>query len=317
MSGPTVSICIPTYRGAPFLSEAVESVLRQNFRDLELLIIDDSSRDGTEEICRRYVREDSRVVYRLNETNVGMVENWNRCLRSARGRYIKYLFQDDVLLSPDALGKMVRILDEEPDVSLVASARQVIDSGSRVLRTDSCFKAPVRADGLDVIRFCLMKHGNMIGEPSVVLFRKSQAERGFNSAYKQIVDLEMWFHLLEQGKFAYVEEPLCAFRVHGEQQTRKNIETLIHIEDFQLLFEEYLSRDFLGFGPMTRHHIRFYQIYNLWKLSRMNVYNRELAEEKKSRYYGKLEFRLWLPFYKLCDPFFKYRRSLLRKRLLR
>jgi len=83
------------------------------------------------------------------------------------------------------------------------------------------------------------------------------------------------------------------------------------------LFSEYLSRDFLRLGPLARWYVAYHQFYEIWKLARMNVYNRHLALEKISRYYGKSKFRAWLPFYKLCDPIFKLRRALLRRRLLR
>jgi glycosyltransferase involved in cell wall biosynthesis len=314
---PRVSVCIPTYNGARFLPQAVESVLGQTFRDLEIIITDDGSSDSTVEIARGYARGDSRVIVEADGSNVGMVENWNRCLCKARGRYVKFLFQDDTLTMPDALGIMVEALDRDDRVSLVAAARSVLDADSRILRTDSYFKSRLNAYGREVIRFCIMKHGNIIGEPSAVLFRRKHALRGFSTGYRQIVDLEMWFHLLEQGNFSYVDEPLCGFRVHGEQQTRKNIGILAHMDDYLLLFSEYLPRDYLSFNWLERRHVGYHQFYEIWKLSRRGVYDRHLALEKISRYYGNFKFHAWLPVYKLYDPIFKWRRSRLLGRLLR
>jgi len=317
MSGPKVSVCMPVFRGEAFLHEAVESVLSQSFRDFELLIIDDCSGDRTSEIAREYARIDSRVTFEVNGTNSGMVENWNRCLRKARGRYIKYLFQDDILTTVDSLGTMVDALESRQSVSLVASARLLIDSGSNPIRSDSPFHSGTLACGRDIIRYSILKHGNVIGEPSAVLFRKEQAVRGFNPGYRQIVDMEMWFHLLEQGDFVYIPEPLCGFRVHARQQSAKNICTLCHIEDYDLLFSEYLQRDYLRMGPLERGHIRYHQFYNLWRLSRRKLYNRQLALEKISRYYGHLSFLLLLPLHKIYDPVFRYMRARLRSRILR
>ena len=68
-----------------------------------------------------------------------------------------------------------------------------------------------------------MENGkNLVGEPSADLFRKSDARRGFDPQYRQIVDVEMWFHLLEKGDLAYTREPLCAFRSHSLQQTERH-----------------------------------------------------------------------------------------------
>jgi len=69
---------------------------------------------------------------------------------------------------------------------------------------------------------CLTAHANLIGEPSAVLFRKFHAGAGFNPAYRQIVDLDLWFRLLEQGDLVYTREPLCGFRRHAAQQTARN-----------------------------------------------------------------------------------------------
>lgn len=317
MPGPKVSVCMPVFQGESYLREAMDSVLSQSFRDFELLVIDDCSGDRTAEIVREYARADSRVSLEVNRTNSGMVENWNQCLRKARGYYIKYVFQDDILTNRDSLGTMVQVLDSRKDVSLVASARLLIDSGSNPIRTDSFFRFGASARGRDIISYCLLKHGNVIGEPSAVLFRREHAVRGFNPGYRQIVDLEMWFHLLEQGDFVYLTDPLCGFRVHACQQTAKNICSLAHIEDFVLLFSEYLHRDYLSMRPLARSHIQYYQFYNLWLLSRRNVYNRRLALEKISRYYGLFVFFSFLPFHKVYDPVFKFMRSRLRRRILR
>jgi glycosyltransferase involved in cell wall biosynthesis len=136
---PKVSVCIPVFRGADFISDAIESVLAQDFRDFELLIVDDCSGDGTGKIIERYASQDPRIIYKVNDSNLGMVANWNNCLKMARGRYVKFLFQDDIFIFPDSLGKMVRILDAAPDVSLVASCRRVINSYSEVVKDEAFF----------------------------------------------------------------------------------------------------------------------------------------------------------------------------------
>jgi len=74
------------------------------------------------------------------------------------------------------------------------------------------------------------------------MFRKADAVRGFNKDYRQIVDLEMWYHLLEQGKLAYLNEPLCAFRCHPDQQTEHNSRSNATLDDTTLLLNEYLKK---------------------------------------------------------------------------
>src|SRR5437667_3511518 len=86
---PAVSVCIPAYRGAAHIGEAIESVLAQSFADFELVVVDDASRDDTAAVVARY--RDPRIRFLRNERNAGVQANWNRCLELARGRYFKPL----------------------------------------------------------------------------------------------------------------------------------------------------------------------------------------------------------------------------------
>ncbi len=222
MKPPLVSVLVPTYNYARFLPEAIASVLAQNFRDFELIIIDDRSTDNTAAIVEPFCRQDDRVHFSINSINLGMVKNWNHCLHQARGEYIKFLFGDDRLCHPDALGRMLALLQRYPSATLAASARVIMDEQSCVLDVwrdlpDGCHK------GEDVIRAVLWENGkNLVGEPSAVMFRKTDAARGFDPSYQQLTDIEMWFHLLGKGDLAYTREPLCAFRCHPLQQTERN-----------------------------------------------------------------------------------------------
>src|SRR5437899_12562971 len=99
---PSVSICIPTYNGAAHLAPCLESALNQTWTDFELLIVDDASSDDTVAITEACAARDRRVRVARNPRNLGLVGNWNRCLELAKGTWIKFLFQDD-LLSPACL----------------------------------------------------------------------------------------------------------------------------------------------------------------------------------------------------------------------
>src|SRR3954464_8515957 len=108
---PKISVLLPTYRYGRYLAEAIDSVLTQDFRDFELLISDDHSPDGSAEIIRGYAARDGRIRFQIQPRNLGMVPNWNWCLAEARGDYIKYVFGDDRLCSPAALGRMLALLE--------------------------------------------------------------------------------------------------------------------------------------------------------------------------------------------------------------
>lgn len=245
MKTPAVSVLVPTYNYARFLPDGIESVLAQDFSDFELIIVDDCSRDNTAEVVKPFCARDPRVSFIANESNRGMVNNWNDCIERARGTYIKFLFGDDKLCHPSALGKMVELLERHPSAVLAASARVVMDENSKPLEVwktlpGGCHK------GRDVIAEYLKENGrNLVGEPSSVMFRKRDAARGFNTKFRQVVDMEMWFHLLERGDLAYTREPLCGFRVHARQQSEVNSDSGLGADEHSFFYDYAVTRDWI------------------------------------------------------------------------
>jgi glycosyltransferase involved in cell wall biosynthesis len=212
---PKVSVCIPTYAGEKYLGAAIESVLGQTFKDFELLVIDDNSPNSLEAFVQRY--SDPRIRFHRNATNLRPEGNWNRCLELSSGEYFKLLPHDDTLTS-DCLHKQVSALDSDKSqrLALVYCARSVIGpDGRKIMRRDY----PQDRDGLvpagDVVRACVRKAANLIGEPGAVLFRKSLAERvgRFDATNPYVLDLNYWFRLLEHGDAYYCREELATFRV--------------------------------------------------------------------------------------------------------
>ncbi len=245
VSQPTVSILIPTYNYARYLPDAIGSVLAQDFHDLEVVIVDDCSQDNSAEVIQRYAALDPRIRFHLNPQNLGLVSNWNSCLAQARGRYIKFLFGDDLFCSPHTVSALVALIESHPSVVLATSARRVIDADSSPVDLwDQLGKAGAYP-GRAIIARCLAENRNIIGEPSAVLFRRQDAARGFNPRYRQWVDLEMWFHLLERGDLAYTPESLCCFRRHEQQQTAVNRELRVGEREGLALLLEYAYKPWI------------------------------------------------------------------------
>ena len=212
---PKISVCIPTYQGRETLGQAIESVLTQSLSDLELIVIDDGSPDDTRAIVERF--SDSRLIYRRNEHNLGPQGNWNRCLELAKGKYFKLLPHDD-LLHPHCLERQVAVLDDDPEehIALVFCARDVLGPDGRVLARRSY---PSGNQGLvasdSVLRSCVRRGTNLIGEPGAVLFRKSLANRigAFDATDPYVIDLDYWFRLLAHGDAYFIDDCLASFRV--------------------------------------------------------------------------------------------------------
>ena len=256
---PQVSVIIPVYNSERFLPECLDSILAQDFRDFEILIADDGSTDNSLAIIKNFAAKDSRIRWWQNPRNLGQTQNHNACLREARGEFIKFVHQDDKLLSASAIQKMVTALADHPMATLVGSASDVIDDCGHRKERRTFFKAGVW-DGQQVILASFETFANKIGEPSVVMFRKAQAGRGFLNDYRQLWDLEMWYHLLERGTFVYLAESLCAFRQHPAQQTHVNHRNGTIPNEMLLLLETYFGKPWLrklATQRMLINHARF------------------------------------------------------------
>lgn len=116
---PKISVLIPTYNYGRFLDETIQSVLSQTYTDFELVVVDNCSTDNTIEVVQPYL-VDKRVRFYRNETNIGLVGNWNKCLELAQGEYIKFLCADDKF-HPLLLQQFAAVMEQHPQVMLVTS----------------------------------------------------------------------------------------------------------------------------------------------------------------------------------------------------
>lgn len=222
-AAPTVSICIPTYNYRHYLSDALTSCLSQTFRDIEVLVVDNCSNDGSMELIEEFARRDPRVVAHRNERNIGMAGNFNRCLELARGRYLKFLCADDTL-EPGCVEALVGGMEARDGVRLAACARRYFGEASSSGKKVGYSRRKETLTGAQVLRDCFYK-GNLIGEPTAVMFRRADAGAGFDGSYLQIFDMEYWLRLLKEGWFSFVPEPLCGIRQHPETGTTGNLRT--------------------------------------------------------------------------------------------
>ncbi|RYY13440.1 MAG: glycosyltransferase family 2 protein [Chitinophagaceae bacterium] len=232
-----ISVLIPTYNYAHFLDETIQSVLNQSFTDFELIVVDNHSTDNTTEVVEKYLT-DPRVSYYRNETNLGLVGNWNMCLRYPKAEYIKFICADDKI-HPEMLDKFYAVMELYPNVSLITCDKQLFDGQPWVV------ELPLKhlQQGKKVI-FDTMTSKSWIGEPTSVMFRKSNLSLGtFRNDYTLHVDWEMWNRQLTVGDCYIIPEALAYIRAHASQHTRA--------VSSKACFEEYymakLMYDYQGF----------------------------------------------------------------------
>jgi glycosyltransferase involved in cell wall biosynthesis len=254
-----VSVLVPVFNGERHLAECLDSILAQEFTDFELLVGDDGSTDGSPGIVEAYAARDPRVRWWKNSRNRGLTANANVLIRAAAGEYLKFVHQDDKLLSPSAIGKLVAALEANPRASLAGSRQHLTGTASRVTIFS---ERPGCYDGRRMIIRCLEQNTNLIGQPTLTLFRRQQAQRGFDERFTGFMDFEMWCHLLEQGDYAYVAEPLATWRVHDDHQTARAARAGVDLEHLRFA-EIYYAKPWLKAAATDR--MLFAQIYYLNK----------------------------------------------------
>jgi glycosyltransferase involved in cell wall biosynthesis len=127
-----VSIGMPVFNGEKYVAEALESILAQTYSDFELIISDNASTDGTEEICRGYAARDRRIRYSRNERNLGAARNYNRVFELSSGEYFKWASYDDVL-GPEFLARCAKVLDRDPSIVVCHAKTGRIDEHSALV----------------------------------------------------------------------------------------------------------------------------------------------------------------------------------------
>jgi glycosyltransferase involved in cell wall biosynthesis len=235
----------------------LDLALAQTEPDLEVVVLDDASTDGTFEIAA--ARNDPRLRVIKGERNLGLAGNFNRAMDAGRGEYIK-LFCDDDFLYPEAVARLADALDRFPDAPFATSAWNLLDENGALRATMRLLKnAP--ADGTlvglrEVVRSSLLWR-NRIGSPSSVLLRRSALDGlRFNSQYRQMMDWDVWLQLLKRGPIAYLPLVLTAYQWHAETLSAKQQSDAQTASDLLALSRVYDdSLDTFG-GAMTRWDVK-------------------------------------------------------------
>jgi len=217
---PFVSICIPVFNGENYISEAINSVLAQSYTNFELIIIDNCSTDLTEKIICGF--NDKRITYKRNESNIGSIKNFNKCVGSASGEYFLLLPHDDLLL-PGALKVFVNRLSDQK-VGFVYSSILVIDEdGREVGRTVNHAE-----DKLFTSQNAVADIVNYFVPIQLAMTRTTLLKDlgGFDVQFGLFTDIHLWLRIIFKGwKTFYNHETLSCHRSHPQQGQKSFLES--------------------------------------------------------------------------------------------
>ncbi len=200
---PSVSIITPSFNQADYLEETIQSVLSQNYPEMEYLIVDGGSTDESVEIIERYA---DQLAWWVSEPDKGQSDGINKGFRKATGDIVCWVNSDDVLM-PQAVEKAVKVFNEYPDAAMIYGDVYSIDE------TGKTFNEMKYGDwGLkDLMQF------SIIGQPAVFMRREAvHASDYLEVSFQYLMDHHLWLRLAQEGEIVHVPEFFAKARYHGE-----------------------------------------------------------------------------------------------------
>jgi len=228
---PKVSIGLPVYNGEKYLREMLESALAQTYEDIEIVICDNASTDGTMDICAELAKTDGRIRYIRNAENIGACPNYNRTFQESTGEYFAWAAHDD-RYAPTFIEKCVEVLDTNQDMALVYTGIELIDGSGMTLRYDPArdgyvdsvgTKIQMKFDPMHIAesvhaenRFRDVLHRvswctQVFGMSRRALMARTQLQRSYYGSDKVYLA-----ELALLGRYQQIEDPLFIKRVHRD-----------------------------------------------------------------------------------------------------
>lgn len=236
MGHPLVSILIPVYKRTALAVEAIECALSQDYEEIEIIVGDNCSPDGTFELLNKKFSKNEKVIFFQNERNLGAVGNWERCLARAKGKYVKFLWSDD-LMAVDCISKSVSLLEMYQRAAFVYSSvlifsdlnqlKDIVNDKKsvqcRLCRGTKIFK------GEKFIRAAFCRSYTLPVSPCCAVFRREKLhivgdipnKIGYDHRKNGAgPDILMFLEAAAEGEtFVYMDYPASFFRKHSESIT--------------------------------------------------------------------------------------------------
>lgn len=223
MENSLVSIIMPSYNTAKYISESINSVIEQTYKNWELIIVDDCSTDNTDEVVAQY--DDPRIIYLKNEKNSGAAVSRNKALRAAKGEWIAFLDSDD-LWEPTKLEKQLKFMIDN-DYKFSCTGRDEIDENSNSLGRITTSPKHITSFGMYLYCWvgCLavMYHSPTVGLIQIADIKKNN-------------DYAMWLKVIKKCDCYCFDEVLAHYRVREKSISHDKLFRLIksHYDMFRL-----------------------------------------------------------------------------------
>lgn len=252
---PLVSVAMASYNYERFLPETIEGVLNQSYKDLELVIVDDASKDNSPEIIKSYQEKDKRVRGIFHSENKGIARTFNDGIEEASGKFIAITGSDDVWVE-NKLEKQLEVLKGNENL-VVYSDSLIIDAQSNLVAEPVGKKLSTKKKGRK-------KSGNIFREllgdnfvcGSSIIFKKDNIrDIRFDEQLKYTNDYKFALDLARKYEFYFIPEPLIKYRIHGKNITLRDREGWLR--DFALFAKYLLEKYEDEFSRKTKSRFLF------------------------------------------------------------
>lgn len=214
---PKITVAIPTFNRCDLIKDAINSVLKQSYSDFELIVVDNASTDKTKEVVGKF--KDSRIKYFRNKKNIGMMDNWNKCIELSKGEYLTILGDDDKLL-PNFLEKSLKVHLDNKNIGFSFSHCNKVDiKGNVINRWGYKFTPAGLIRGVNYLYYSI-KYESCLTNSSTVLINK----RVFNKVGKfeapfgaNTFDFNMWIKIAKHYPVYFINQVLSDYRLHSNQ----------------------------------------------------------------------------------------------------
>lgn len=265
---PLVSILIPAYNQTKYLEQAIDSALKQSYRNTEIIICDDSTTKDVQKLVEQYMLKTNKVKYYNNGGPSGLKgqNNIRKCFEKSSGEYISYLLHDD-LYNSNKIDKMINYFLYDDSLSLITSYRKLINENDEYLNdtvvTTCQFPYDILLTGEDAGRKIFFSMMNYIGELTTSVFRRNALNSDIVDYNEYQIyclsDISLWLKLLRNGNMIYISEPLSKFRIHSSQNTNDiNLTLWEPIDIFNMIISSYNNKVFI------RNRTELLEILMLW-----------------------------------------------------
>ncbi len=263
-SNPIVTVIIPAYNHEKYITECLESACNQTYQNLQIIVINDGSKDHTGEVIGKFLESSGRNIEYIEKKNEGICRTLNLGLDKTKGKYVALLASDDVWL-PDKIEQQVALMENSPETGLVFGDAYFIRNTNRTTAKYSDYKPDIRNYFTDTKQnrdlYEVLMVDNIITALTVMIRTDCFDKIGKFDVSLKCEDLDMWLRISKEFKISFIDKPLAYYRIHG---TNVSGSSMVMIrENAKTIFKQFRQ------APLNRKPLKAARLFLLFLIKKV------------------------------------------------